>query len=110
MEDPGKKTQIIEILGRQIVVTTLNETQLMLIAREAGRLSRGNLEGRDAMMSVARIMDLLEKTVVQPEDRQWLTDQMVEGNLELKDLMPALTAFSEETPAPVVRRGRPARK
>ena len=109
--DPGKETRIFPLLDRQVVVRQLNEAQLALLAREAGRLSRGALEGKDAMIAVARIMDIMEQTVVQQEDRDFLTDQMIAGKLELRDLMGALTVFGEEAPTTgPVRRGRTTSK
>lgn len=111
MEDPGTQTRIVPILERQVVVRALNETQMALIAREAGRLTRGNLDGRAAVMAVARVMDIMEKAVVQPEDVEFLTEQMIDGKLSLQDLLPMLSVFGEpEVTAPAVRRGRPTRK
>lgn len=107
------KKRFASILDREVEVRPLNETQLALLAREAGRLTRGNLDGRGAVMAVARMMDLMEKAVVQPEDVEWLTEQMMDGKLALNDLLPALSIFDEEEPAAkpaVVRRGRPTRK
>lgn len=111
MEDPGTQTRIVPILERQVVVRQLDETRLALLAREASRLKRGNLDGQDAMKSVARVLDIIEKAVVQPEDVEWLTEQMIDGKLALRDLFPALSVFGEpEVTAPAVRRGRPTRK
>lgn len=112
MVNVKEETHTVPISGREVEVRALNETQQALIAREAGRLTRGNLDGRGALMSVARIMDIMEKAVVQPDDLEFLTEQMIDGKLSLKDLLPMLSVFGEEEPvtAPVVRRGRPTRK
>jgi hypothetical protein len=107
MED----TRTIPILDRQVEVRKMTGTQVMLLGREATRLARGNLDGRDALRSTSRILDLLEQTLVKSEDQEWLVDQMTEGKIEMEDLMGTLTAFDEPAPKTgPVRRGRPVRK
>lgn len=111
MAEEAVETRTIPILDRKVEVRQLNDAQIMLLGREAARLSRGGQEGRDAVLSAARILDLLEQTLVQQEDRDWLVQQMTEGAVEMKDLLPTLSAFSEEAPKTgPVRRGRPVRK
>lgn len=106
-----KEIRTIPILDREVEVQQLNDAQIMLLGREAARLSRGSQEGRDAVLSAARILDLLEQTLVQQEDRDWLVEQMTQGKVEMTDLLPTLTAFAGEAPKTgPVRRARPVRK
>lgn len=107
-DDPGTPTRLVEVRGRQIVARKLNDLQLMLLAREAKKLTKANQPGEEKLAAVARILDLLESSVVQQEDIEYLTDLTVKGELELKDMMEFVNVFQQESaPVPVVRRGRP---
>jgi len=109
--DLGTPTRLIEVKGRQIVARKLNDLQLMLLAREAKKLTKENQTGEDKLAAVARILDLLEASVVQAEDVQYLIDLTIGGQLELKDMMEFVNAFTQEEPAtPQVRRGRPRKR
>lgn len=108
MEDPGRETRIIEVKGRQIVVRQLTDAQYLLMAREAKRASRNDLDGVVRLTSAARIMDIMETAVVQEEDREYLMDLTVAGDLEISDLMPVITVFGSDKPKARVRRGRAA--
>ncbi len=109
-EDPGKETRIVPIQGRNIVVRQLNDAQYLLLGRDARLASREDTEGAKRLAAIGRIFDILESAVVQEEDREYLLDLTVKGNLELKDMMPFITAFADEESKPKVRRGRYAAK
>lgn len=108
-EDPGRETRLIEIKGRQVVVRQLRDAQMVLLMREAQLVQRDDVENRRKLVAIGRLMDVLESAIVQPEDRDYLTNLNVAGDLELGDLFGVIKAFGEEKePAkPVVRRGRP---
>ena len=108
-EDPGNETRIVEVKGRNIVVRQLNDAQLLLMGREARLAGREDTDPGRRLAGVGRIFDILESAVVQEEDREYLLDLTVAGNLRLSDLMTFITAFSDE-PKPKVRRGRVAAK
>ena len=107
--DPGRETRIIQIKGRQVVVRMLRETQMLLLARDAQLMQRDNVDGARKLAAVARMMEVLESAIVQPEDRDYITDLQVSGDLEIKDLFSVLTVFApdSDTPKAGVRRGRP---
>ena len=106
--DPGKETRIIELKGRQLVIKSLNDAQIALMAREA-KILQGNAEGDRKFTGVTRMFNLLESMVVQEEDKEYLNDLIVSGDVELKDLTDFIAAFKPEDEKPTVRRGRPPR-
>ena len=108
--DGGLQTRILDLKGRSIVVRELKDAQLILMAREARKLQRSDVANADKITSVGYMFDILESAVVQEEDRKYLIDLVVAGDLELKELLPIVTAFGEEEEKPRVRRGRPAKR
>jgi hypothetical protein len=109
-EDPGKETRLVPVRDRNIVVRQLIDTQLFLLSREARLASREDTDPQRRMVAIARIFDILESAVVQEEDREYLMDLTVSGDLELKDLLGFITAFTDDQEKPRVRRGRVATK
>lgn len=109
-EDPGKETKIVDVKGRHVVVRQLTDAQLLLLGREARLASKEETDPGRRMSGIARVFDILESAVVQEEDREYLMDLTVQGDLELKDLMDFITAFGSDEEKPKVRRGRYATK
>lgn len=108
-EDPGRETRLIEIKGRQVVVRQLRDAQMVLLLREAQMLQRDSVPTERKLLSITRLMDVLESAVVQESDRDYLTELNIAGDLELHDLLGVVRAFGkeEEKAKPAVRRGRP---
>lgn len=109
-EDPGKETRLVDIKGRNIVVRQLTDAQLLLLGREARLAAKEDVEQHRRLAGVSRIFDILESAVVQEDDREYLLDLTVQGELQLSDLMGFITVFGEEKPKPKVRRGRYANR
>jgi hypothetical protein len=107
-EDPGKETRIVDVKGRNIVVRQLTDAQLLLLGREARLAAKDDVEQTRRLAGVGRIFDILESAVVQEEDREYLLDLTVQGDLHLSDLMSFITVFGEPQSKPRVRRGRVA--
>lgn len=102
----------ITLKGRDIGVKKLNDAQIALMTREANRAQRKSLDYQIRLEAVGRILDVLEAAIVSDDDKTYVVDLMVAGDLEMADLLPVITAFysdTEETDKPVVRRGRPKR-
>jgi hypothetical protein len=109
--DPGRDTRLVDVKGRNVVVRQLNDAQLLLLAREARLAEREGTDNQRRLMAVGRIFDLLESAVVQDEDREYLMDLTVAGDLSVGDLMGFVTAFRDEgEEKPKVRRGRPPKR
>jgi hypothetical protein len=87
------------------VVRQLRDAQYVLLGREAKVVGDVNADGERKMKAISRIMDLLESAVVQEEDREYLIDLNIKGELTLAMLLTFVTIFGTDE-KPVVRRGR----
>jgi len=108
--DPGKETRLVDVKGRNIVVRQLLDAQLLLLGREARLASKDDIDNARRLTAVGRIFDILESAVVQEEDREYLLDLTVAGQLGLKDMMNFIDVFGDQEAKPKVRRGRYASK
>lgn len=109
--DPGRETRVVLVRDRSIVVRKLIDTQMLLLAREAKILQRDDISVDRKMDSIDRMFRVLESAVAQPSDREFLDDLMITGELDLRELLSFVSAFSEDdekAPKPKVRRGRAA--
>lgn len=117
------ETKPITIKGREIMVMMMTDTQIMLLNREVRRLEK--MVGPEGQVSkenvrtvfehTARLLDMLENRVVETDDREYLFNLMMAGELEIDEIMPIMSVFTdEETPAvpakPKVTRGRPVKR
>lgn len=112
METSPKETRPVTIRGRDIQVRQLTDAQLLLLSRDGRLAQREDADRGLRMAAVGRLFDVLESLVQDPADKQYLLDLVVQGELELNDLTPFLTAFREEMEEakPKVRRGRTTTK
>lgn len=102
----------ITIKDREILVQQLNDAQVALMVRELNRARKPGTPAQEALSSMGRVMDLFEAAVVGQEDKDYLTDLTIAGQLRMSDLIPVLSTFYDEgtdEAKPVVRRGRPKR-
>lgn len=100
------ETRPVSVKGREIQVKQLNDAQLTLMFREARLVSKDGVDSQRKVTGVGRIFDILEQQVVSDDDREYLLDLTVAGDLGLTDLLGFIQAFSEdEAPKkPAVRR------
>lgn len=105
--DSGRETRVVLVRERSIVVRRLIDTQMLLLAREAKVLQRDDVDTDRKLDGIDRMFRILESAVVQPSDRDFLQELMLDGQLDLRELLSFVTAFNEETAArPKARRGR----
>jgi hypothetical protein len=107
--DPGRETRIVNVRGRNVVVRKIIDTQMMLLAREAKVLQRDDISADRQLTAVDRMFRILESAIVQPSDREFLEDLMLDGELDLRELTSFVTIFAEAEDTaekPKVRRGR----
>lgn len=107
--DAGRETRLVDIKGRQVVVRMLLDAQLLLMTRESRILQQADASNARKVAGAARMFDILESMVVQDEDREYVSDLIAAGDLELKDLTEFISSFKPEDEKPKVRRGRPPR-
>lgn len=111
-KDPAPTTEMVDIKGRDVEVKPLNDAQMALMAREIRIMARGDLDNHRRLDAVARMFSILESVVVKPEDREYMDDLIIEGNLDLRELTSFVTVFGADVDGaaeakPKVRRGRP---
>jgi hypothetical protein len=104
---------IVTIKDRQVPIKKLNETQRMLLLREARVLSKaknGGLEMDRMLRSIAFMLDIVESSIVDAEDREWLMNLAGSGDIDFGEMLAISTAFEgQPEPAPKpVRRTRAA--
>jgi hypothetical protein len=106
--DSGRETRVVDVRGRSIVVRKIIDTQMMLLAREAKVLQRDDIGTDRQLTAVDRMFRILESAIVQPSDRDFLEDLMLDGELDLRELTSFVTVFGETevSAKPKVRRGR----
>ena len=101
------------ILGRSMDVRPLKDAQLALILRDVRIATSGDVAPDRRVTLIGRITDLVLAAVTDPQDREWLEDQVYAGKLDFKELVDLATtgAGKEKTDvsAPKARRGRPPR-
>jgi hypothetical protein len=106
MTDLGVDTRLVPVGDRQVVVRKLTEAQLGLMGREAGILSDSRAENARKLKAIGRVMDLLEQAVVQEDDREFIVQLNIKGELTMGTLLSFVNVFYEEEKV-AVRRGRP---
>lgn len=114
-EDPGRKTQIVPVCGRNIVIKKLTDIQMSLLLRGSRILSSDNVDNEQKMEMMDMMFTILDSVVVQETDKKWVLEHQIKGDLELKDMTGWVTVFGNEDEdedakkKPAVRRGRAAR-
>ena len=93
------------ISGREISVKPLNEAQVMLIMREGQLLKSDKVEVDRRMKGVSTILNIVEASIEDPEDREWVIDQVAMGIVEFPELLRLVAPQVEtDTPPKPVRR------
>jgi hypothetical protein len=113
-QDPGRETRVVHVRDRAIVVAQLIDTQLMLLLRCSKILQRDDVDVSTKLDHLDRMFRILQKSIVQAADREFLEELMEEGALDLRELMSFVTIFQRgedvEAVAPKVRRARTTAK
>lgn len=109
--DTPPETRNVDVKGRPVTIKQFTDAQVFLLSREARLASRSGTEGPRKVDAVARVFDILESVLVNDEDREYLMDLTVKGELELKDFLAFIGDGDEEQEQkPAVRRGRAAKR
>lgn len=101
--------QTATVRGRSMQVRPLNELQIMLIAREARILTKDGVSGEKKLDAVATMLDVLETMIISDEDKEFVRELTIKGDISLSDIMGLVPQmFNVDTEEkPRVRRGRP---
>ena len=90
-------TKTVTVRDRDIEVTPLNETQKMLIIREA-EVMRSPRQGVDRKLrAIATVIDIVESVVKDEEDREYFMSLATTGDLELAEMFQIASDLDEET-------------
>lgn len=101
-----------DIKGVTVKIRELTETQVALLARAASRLQRAADSSNPigAFDHVGQMLDIIESIIVEQSDKAEISRLMTIGELEVADLIDALSAASEPVvkaaAKPRVRRGQ----
>jgi hypothetical protein len=96
-EDQGRRTEIVPVQGRNVVIRELRDLQIMHLGRLASILSNGNVDNGTKMEATAQMLDILHTVVVQDDDRKFLVKAEMDGEIGLDDLMEFVNAFPDES-------------
>jgi hypothetical protein len=108
-DDQGPATQAIPIGGKTIVIRALLPAQMLQMQHEARLMESSMVDTTRKIKSLERVHRGLLSTIVQDSDRDFVEDLMIDGKIELEDLMNAvldLTGAPSPEKKPKVRRGR----
>jgi hypothetical protein len=94
--------EVISIHGRDVEVKQLNETQKMLVVRQA-QILRSPRQGTDAkFQAVDTVFKIIESAIVDDEDREYFMDLAATGQLEFGEMLTIAASFEDTEPAKVV--------
>lgn len=95
-----KETFIRTISGREVEFNVPTDAQYLVIARlmrVGGQLDRDDdpdqMKIKGTVEQLSKILDIIDSMVVYPADRDWLESKIIEGNLNMSELM---SAFQDE--------------
>jgi hypothetical protein len=101
------------ISGRSVKVHRPTETQAALMGRAGIKANRAYLRNdlTGALEAVGDVLDVVEFLIVDESDREWLKGLMIQGQLEVQEVMEAVRVTAgandpESSPKPRVTRGR----
>jgi hypothetical protein len=108
-DEVARKTQIVSVGGRSIVIRELTELQMMHLGRYANILQHGDVATNAKLEAVEKMLNILHACVANEQDRALLVAAEEAGEVSLTDLVSFVkTSQAEEEPKPAVRRGRVA--
>lgn len=104
--------RLLRIGGKDVSFRGLTEGQYMQMVHEASIFSNENTPNDRRMKSLDRLFRVMFSLVVEPEDREYVEDQMADGEIDIHVLLKALRDVYkvDDTAQPKVRRGRPAKR
>lgn len=104
---------MVTIKDRQVPIKKLNETQMMLLVREARVLRSDRYDMDRRFQGIAFMLDIVESSLVEAEDREWLMTQAGAGEISFKEMLEIAAPYEaqvngEAVATKPVRRGRAA--
>lgn len=85
----------VNLVGREIQVAMPTEGQFALLTLQTRALRRKEVDLPQAFAAMGGIMAVIEK-IIHPDDREYVADQLLEGEIGTEDLLGLLHVFGEE--------------
>ena len=106
------ETKTVTVLDREVAVKAFTDSQIMLMVSEAKTVTRKTADMNRRMDGVDRMMRLLDSVVVNEEDKEWIVEKNIAGELSMGDLIGFISAHApvDEIVPRAVRRGRPRKQ
>jgi hypothetical protein len=76
---------------RKVMFRNPSEGQIAVMARGARRAMRG---GANTVEAVGLILDVIDKMVIDPDDRNWLEDGLIDDSIKLDDFLGVLDGIN----------------
>lgn len=86
----------VTVQGRDVAVTPLNETQKMLMIREAQVMKSTRQPVDRKLQAIATVINIVESIVKDPDDREYFMGLVESGSLELKEMFKIASALDEK--------------
>lgn len=110
-QDAGRRTSIVAIGDKTIVIREMTDLQMMHMARYARILQREDVPTMEKLDASNLMLKILHSCVANDADRQILVQAEEAGEVTLADLVSFVKTPEPEDVKPAVRRGRvPARR
>lgn len=105
-------TATYPIAGREVKLKLPTEAQYAMLGTLGNRITNTALPPADRLKAVGQLMAIMLSMVVKPEDRNFVEDKVINGELGLADFTEAIRAFGEDQTSKktTVRRARTAKK
>jgi hypothetical protein len=113
-KDSELKPFPVTFKDREVMFNPPSEGQIAVIARAGRKAQRGG--GQNAVDAIGLILDVIDRLVVDPDDRNWLEEGLIDASIELDDFIGVLDGINqggqEEEPkkAAAPARARAARR
>jgi hypothetical protein len=101
---------IVTVKGRDIPIKPLNETQMMLLVREARVIRSDRSETDRRWRGIAAVIDIVESSILDGEDQEWLMGLAGSGQITFAEILEMVSPFEAkaEAAAKPVKRTRAA--
>lgn len=105
MSDEAKPTFTMPLAGREVTFHRAGVGQVIMLNRAARKHLAQAEQASDEQraeatsMAMAKVLDFIESLIVDPADKEFVEDQMLQGNIDWEDLMAAISGGPSDEPA-----------
>lgn len=105
MSDEAKPTFTMPLAGREVTFRRAGIGQVIMLNRTARKRLDEAENAPDTQRAevtsraMAKVLDFIESLIVDPADREFVEDQMLQGNIGWEELMSALSGGPSNEPA-----------